>query len=84
MLPLAPPEPWLSFFSLDLMTDFRDEELGDALKGIFDKVGQFLTMILSFFISGAASVGAAGCGFEQSHRIPQCDRRVGCWFLLRL
>jgi len=46
------------------------KELGEALKAIFDKVGQFLDLFdLSFFIAGGAAAGAAWTWLHYSHRL---------------
>ena len=47
------------------------KELGEALKAIFDKVGQFLDLFdLSFFIAGGTAAGAAWTWLHYSHHLP--------------
>jgi len=77
----ASPEPWLAFLVRPDEPTFPMKELGDALKGIFDKVGQFLDLFDLSFPYFWRRIGWSGFGCGSSSRIGfhQCDGR-GCWF----
>ncbi len=47
------------------------KELGEALKSIFERVGQFLDLFdLSFFISGAVASAAVWVWLHEAKRLP--------------